>query len=574
MSPSFDHRTNDDGSNELSDQRQAIAVRYLIHESIEVPMAEFDIAVYGSTSGAVAAAIQAARLGRKTVLVSPDEHIGGIQIEGLGSTDIDNQVEFQNSTAVGGLALELHRRLSAHYGRLDQLEDVIAKRLKVPEVWKFESSVLERILAAWLAEYPSLVVVREGLVEEPSAVSKTGSMVTSIQLTNGQFISARYFIEASYEGDLLAAAGITTTIGREPSSQYNESLAGVRDDTRYTQFDVPVDPYRIPRDPSSGLLSGISPEPFGEPGDGDRHLQAYSYRLPLTDIEGNKLPIYKPEGYDESHYELHRRYIQAGGKLYTPRLKGVPNRKTDLIGSEGVLATDLLGMNDDWPTANRTRREEILDETARFTKGLIWFFANDPVVPPEIRSVWSNFGYCLDEFPDNNHFPRRLYVRDARRMVSDYVITQHTASEHDGEGPDPYPIAVAYWPTDTHCARRVVRKGLAHNEGFVFKEKKHEWRPFGISYRALVPKRSEGTNILTATCPSSSHVGYGAVRLEHQFYALGQACANACDIALAGSVSLDVQDVPYPALKERLLEQGAVLDASLVGKPDFSLLHR
>ncbi|KAL3450454.1 FAD dependent oxidoreductase-domain-containing protein [Aspergillus insuetus] len=542
-------------------------------------MADFDIAIYGSTSGAVAAAIQAAQLGRKTVLISPDEHIGGIQIEGLGSTDIDNQVEFQNSTAVGGLALELHRRLSTHYGRLDQLEEVVTKRLKVPEVWKFESSVLERIIADWLAEYPDLVVVKAALVEDSSAVSRTGPVVTSVRLTNGQSISARYFIETTYEGDLLAAAGITTVVGREPSTIYNESLAGVRADTRYTQFDVPVDPYRIPGDPSSGLLYGISPEPFGNPGDGDAHLQAYSYRLPLTDLEGSKAPLEKPEGYDASHYELHRRYIQAGGKLYTPRLRGVPNRKTDLIGSEAVLATDLLGMNDDWPTASRERRRKILEETKRFTMGLVWFFANDEAVPPSIREAWSNFGYCLDEFPDNNHFPRRLYVRDARRMVSDYVITQHTASEHEDPNSkaesESEPVAVAYWPTDTHCARRVVHNGLAHNEGFVFKEHDHKWKPFGISYRALIPKRAEGVNLLSVTCPSSSHVGYGAVRLEHQFYALGQAAANACDIALSlGSEEsrIDVQDVPYDALKERLLEQGAVIDASGVGKPDFSLL--
>jgi hypothetical protein len=174
---------------------------------------------------------------------------------------------------------------------------------------------------------------------------------------------------------------VATTVGREPSSQYDESLAGVRDDTRYTQFDVPVDPYRVPGDSSSGLLYGISPEPFGEPGSGDQHLQAYSYRLPLTDVESNKLTLQKPERYDKTHYELHRRYIQAGGKLYSPRFRGIPNRKTDLIGSEGVLATDLLGMNDDWPTASRARRQEILEETTRFTQGLIWFFANDEAVP-------------------------------------------------------------------------------------------------------------------------------------------------------------------------------------------------
>ncbi|KAJ5368818.1 uncharacterized protein N7496_008578 [Penicillium cataractarum] len=529
----------------------------------------YEVAVYGSTSGAVASAIQAAKLGRKTVLISPHDHIGGIQVEGLGSTDIDNQTEFQNSPSVGGLALELHRRLSKYYGRLDWLEEVLAERKKVPEVWKFEPRVLEEVIRSWLDEYSPLLSITKASL---SAVERDGNVVTGLKLTNGQLVRAKYFIEATYEGDFLAAAGISTALGREPSAQYNESLAGVRDDTRYTQFEVPIDPYREAGNVSSGLLYGISSEPFGKPGDGDQHLAAYSYRLPLTDVEGNKLPIYKPEGYDPSHYDLHRRYLQAGGKLYLPRLKGIPNRKTDLIGSEAVLSTDLLGMNDDWPSANDQGRQKILDETATFTKGLLWFFANDESVPLEIRQEWSKFGYCLDEFPDNNHFPRQIYVRDARRMVSDYIITQHTASEHDGEEHDPYPVAIAYWPTDTHCARRVVRDGVVHNEGFIFKDK-HQWRPFGISYRSLVPKRSEAINVLTATCPSSSHVGYGAVRIEHQFYELGQACANACDIALRESDALAcVQDVSYEVLRERLLEQGAILDVSLVGKPDFTLV--
>ncbi|CAI7595758.1 unnamed protein product [Penicillium glandicola] len=529
----------------------------------------YDIAIFGSSSGAVASVIQAAKLGRNASSNTPQ---GGIQVEGLGSTDIDNQAGLKNSPSIEGLGLELHQRLSKHYGRLEQLEDVLAKGLKVPEVWKFESHVLEKVITDWLAEYPSISIIKASLLEDGTAVEKTGTVVTSVRLTNGQTVHAKYFIDASYEGDFLAAANISTVIGQEPSSQYDENVAGVRDDTRYTQFEVPVDPYCTPGDPSRGLIYGISPEPFGEPGSGDKHLQAYSYRLPLTTDESNRLPLYQPDGYDPCHYELHRRYIKAGGKLYISRFKGIPNSKTDLMGPEAVLATDLLGMNDDWPEANAQERQKILDKTATFTKGLVWFFANDEAVPADIRNEWSRFGYCLDEFPDNGHFPRQLYIRDARRMVSDYVITQHTASEHDGEEHDPFPVAIAYWLTDTHCVRRVVRDGVAHNEGFVFKEKHHQWRPFGISYRSLVPRRSEATNVLTPTCLSSSHVGYGAVRIEHQFYELGQACANACDIALTGSAQMPVQDVPYDILRERLLGQGAVLDVSLVGKPDFSVL--
>lgn len=193
------------------------------------------------------------------------------------------------------------------------------------------------------------------------------------------------FVEASYEGDFLAAAGITTTYGRESRSTYNESLAGVRENTTYTQLNVPIDPYKVPGDSSSGLIYGISTEPFGKAGTGDKHLAAFSYRLPLTDRKENQLPIYKPEGYDPAYYELHRRYIKSGGTLYTPKKK-LPGDKTDLIGSEAPLATDLLGMNDEWATGTPADRQRILDETALFTKGLVYFFANDECLPVSVGS--------------------------------------------------------------------------------------------------------------------------------------------------------------------------------------------
>lgn len=315
-------------------------------------------------------------------------------------------------------------------------------------------------------------------------------------------------MEASYEGDLLAAAGISWARGREASSVYKESLAGVRDETLYRQIDADIDPYVDAGDPSSGLLYGISSEPFGIPGDGDLHLQSYFYRIPITDDPANRVPFTEPDGYDPAHYELHRRYFAAGGEFYMPK-KRLPNEKTDLIGSEGALSTDLLGMNDEWPVASYEGRREILRDTARFTKGLLWFISTDPGVPEKYRKEWSRFGYCRDEFVDNHHFPYELYVRDARRMVSDYIITEATASR-DVEPVEVIedPIAIAYWPTDTHSVRRILRDGKVHNEGFIFKDG-HKWRPFGIAYRALVPRRKEMQNFITATCPSSSHVGYG-----------------------------------------------------------------
>ncbi|KAJ3545925.1 hypothetical protein NM208_g2265 [Fusarium decemcellulare] len=525
----------------------------------------FDVVIYGSTSGGVATAIQAARLGRSVVLVSPNEHIGGIQINGLGATDIDNQAEFQNSTTLGGLSLELHERISQHYGRLERLKEVVEKKIKDPDVWRFEARVAEKIISEWLAEHPNLHIIKSPL-RENDAVNRNESGIRAIRLENGDTISGKVFVEASYEGDLLAAAGITWARGREASTVYGESLAGVRGETLYRQIDVDVDPYVKPGEPSSGLLYGISDEPFGNPGDGDLHLQSYSYRLPLTDDPDNLVPFSEPEGYDPAHYELHRRYFAAGGEFYKPN-KRLPGGKTDLIGSEGALSTDLLGMNDDWPVASRKGRKAIVEDTARFTKGLLWFISTDPGVPEIYRKEWSRFGYCRDEFPDNDHFPYELYVRDGRRMISDYIITEATASRDVGEPQVEDPVAVAYWPTDTHSVRRILRDGKVHNEGFIFKDG-HKWRPFGVAYRALVPKRTDASNFITVTCPSSSHVGYGAVRLEHQFYAIGQACANACDVALSNGLAL--QDVPYPALQERLATQGVILDASKVGVPSFA----
>ncbi|KAK5688049.1 hypothetical protein LTS10_000027 [Elasticomyces elasticus] len=524
----------------------------------------YDLVVYGSTSGAVAVAITAARLGRTVALVSPQQHIGGIQINGLGATDIDNQAEFQNSTTLGGISLEFHERISRHYGRSKRLAQVVEGRLKDPEVWRFESKVAEEVISQWLSEYPSIAIIKSRL-RAVDSVNRTDSSIRSICLEHGNVLTGKVFVEATYEGDLLAASDIPWTIGRESSSTYNESLAGIRGETLYRQIEVDIDPHRNAGEPSSGLLYGISDEAFGIPGDGDLHLQSYSYRVPLTDTPENRVPFTRPDSYDPAHYELHRRYFAAGGKCYVPK-KRLPGEKTDLIGSESALSTDLLGMNDQWPAATYEERNLILSETAAFTKGLFWFFATDAGVPEECRAEWSRFGYCRDEFPDNNHFPRELYVRDGRRMVSDCIVTEATATRDNCEQQVPDPIAVAYWPTDTHSVRRIMRDGRVHNEGFIFKDG-HKWRPFGVSYRALIPRRSDATNFISVTCPSASHVGYGAIRLEHQFYAIGQACANACDIAITNSISL--QDVPYEILGERLASQGVVLDASRVGVPQF-----
>ncbi|KIX09303.1 uncharacterized protein Z518_00382 [Rhinocladiella mackenziei CBS 650.93] len=329
-----------------------------------------DVLIYGGTPGAAGTAVESAKLGHKVLLVPSDEHIGGVQVNGLGAMDIDRQAGFQNSPSVGDAGLELRRRTSAIYGRL---ETVVKKDIKDPSVWQFESRVAESNIKDWLAESPNIQIIKASLARGKT-VDKSDVKVTKV------------FIDATCEGDLLAATGISTTYGREASSVYGESLTRVRHETIYSQIQVPVDPYRTPGDPSSGLLYGISDEPFGTPRQGDNHLMAFSFQLPLTDNKDNQLPIYKPEGYDPSHYELYRRHAQAGGRLSTPIVR-IPGRKADVDGCESPLHLDLLSFHEEW----------------------------------------QRFGYPLDELPDNNHFPRMLYICDARRMVSDYVIRQGMA---------------------------------------------------------------------------------------------------------------------------------------------------
>lgn len=286
------------------------------------------------------------------------------------------------------------------------------------------------------------------------------------------------------------------------------------------------------------MIPTIQDEPPGASGDGDRNIQAYCFRLCLTRNPANQIPIAKPADFDRSRYQIYFRYVRAGGKLWTPSAH-LPNGKTDL-GSWHDLSANLYGMNREWPEGDYQTRERIYREHLSFTQGLLWLMANDPEMPPELRAAWREWGLCKDEFTDNGGWPRQLYVRDARRMVSEYVVTElHTRRLNPTPVVDA--VAMAFWPTDTHSVRRIVRDGAAYNEGFVFDD--DNWGPFGISYRALIPRRGEATNLITPTCPSSSHVAYGAIRLEQTFMSLGQAAGTAAVQAAADGIA--VQDLDY-----------------------------
>jgi hypothetical protein len=515
----------------------------------------YDVVVYGGTPAGVMAAIQIARMGQTVALLEPGRHLGGIMVEGLGGTDIDNHQEFQNSPAVGGLALEFYRRIAKAYGRSDEFEQVLRNGTKKPDIWRFEPHVAERVILDWVASYPIKVHYGSRLLEMKNAVLKKGTAIQQIKLENGETYRAKVFIDATIEGDLLNAAGISTVIGRESNATYRESKNGIQASTDHAQFLVKVDPYRVMGDPTSGVIPTVQNEPLGTPGDGDQHLQAYCFRMCLTKNPTNRIPFSKPDVYQRDQYEIYLRYLKVGGKLYKPGTS-IPNGKTDL-GAWHDLSHNLYGLNMAYPGGNYVTRQAVFDQHKQFTQGLFYFLANDAEVgqlAPDLQKEWALWGLSKDEFTDNDGWPRQFYVRDARRMVSDYVITEHHVRK--GNPPVvPDPVAVAYWPPDIHSVRRIVKDGYAYNEGSVFRD--NTWQPFGISYQSLVPKASECTNLLTASCPSSSHIAYGAIRIEFTFMALGQACGTAA--VLANQKRVTVQAVNQKELKDKLLADGQVL---------------
>lgn len=521
----------------------------------------YDIVVYGGSAGGFTAAIQAAKMGKSVALIEPSGHIGGISVDGLGITDIDSQKAFQNSVAVGGLALEFYRRVARYYHREKEFEEALRTRTKNHDLWPFECHVGEQLILNWLAEYKIAIFVNSRLIESPKAVEKKSNKITKINIESGLKFDkqlsfrAKVFIDATIEGDLLAAAGITTVVGREANATYGETLNGIRAETTHAQFLVKVDPYKIPGKPESGVIPTILYEPLGVPGTADKNLQAYCFRMCLTQKEDNKLPITKPANYDRNDYEIYLRYLRAGGQLIRPWIS-VPNGKTDL-GAWHDLGHNLYGMNREYPEGNYATRKRIYEEHKSFTQGLFYFLANDSEVGqlnPDLQKEWASWGLAKDEFTDNGGWPRQFYVRDARRMVSDYVITEHHIRK-----PTPVavedPVGVAFWPTDVHSVRRIVKDGYAYNEGFVFDG--DFWLPLPISYRALVPKASECTNLLTPTCPSSSHIAYGAIRLEWTFMVLGQSAATAAVIAINENTS--VQKVSYDKLKKQIVQDGQII---------------
>jgi hypothetical protein len=513
-----------------------------------------DLIVYGGTSAGIGAAIQAARMGKSVIVIEPGRHIGGLTTGGLGYTDSGNKA------VVGGIAREFYRLLKKHYAdpsnwKYDSPKSLKNYRAEDDAIWVFEPSVAEKYLRQMSKS--DQITFQFGQRLDRSAgkgIKKAGSRIESIKMESGEVYSGKIFIDATYEGDLMAAAGVSYTTGREPADKYSEKLAGwvPKLNTKTHRFKVNVDPYVIPGDKSSGLLFGIAPGPYPADGSGDNRLQAYCFRMCMSNVEANRVPFPKPSDYDEKLYELLFRNFEAGDMRLPLKIDMVPNGKTDTNNNYAV-STDFIGQNYNYPDASYAEREAMIRRHESYQKGLMWSLANHPRVPAEIREKMKIWGLAKDEFTDNGNWPHQIYVREARRMVSDYVMTENDCRR---TRQTPESIGMGSYNMDSHnCTRYVTAEGYVQNEGDV---QVSPGGPYKISYRAIVPKRDECTNLLVPVCLSSSHMSYGSIRMEPVFIILGQSAATAACMAIDANIS--VQEVPYDQLKQKLLADGQVLE--------------
>lgn len=521
---------------------------------------EHDIVIYGGTSAAVIAAVQARRMEKSVIIVCPDTILGGLSSGGLGWTDTGNKA------VIGGLSKDFYHRIWKEYSKpktwkwqkpeeYEWRGRTLATFDKGQAMWVFEPRVAAKVFDDYIKEF-DIPVKRDEWLDRRNGVQKTGDRITAITMLSGNTYKGKMFLDTTYEGDLMAAAGVDCHVGREANSVYGEEYNGVQPrldhhDHHFQVLDKPVSAYVKPGDPSSGLLARISPEPVGKKGEGDHRVQAYCFRMCLTDHPENRIPFEKPEGYDAEQYELLLRCFDAGwGMELFKKFDRMPNRKTD-TNNHGPFSFDNIGYNWDYPEANYERRKEIIQEHETYQKGFLYFVANDPRVPEDVRKEMNRWGMPKDEFEATGGWSHQLYIREARRMIGAYVMTENELRE---KKPTPHSVGMGSYTIDSHNTQRYVdEKGNVQNEGDVGVNVK----PYEIAYGSLVPRKEQCTNLLVPVCVSSSHIAFGSIRMEPVFMVLGQSAATAGALAIDGNLA--VQDVPYDLLRERLLSDGQVL---------------
>ena len=539
----------------------------------------YDIVVYGATSSGITAAIQSSRLDKKVLLIEPGHRIGGLTTGGLGQTDIGNK------QAIGGISREFYQNIKNHYQK--QVNWIWQKRESYRDggqttsdsmenaMWTFEPSAALRVFKEMIRKEKNITLIYSQRLNRKSGVKKTGGKIVSIQMESGQIYQSKIFIDATYEGDLMAASGVSYIVGRESNSQYGESLNGVQANNvslalkktismnaAHHNFIEGVDPYKRKGDPKSGLLPFINPIKPGVEGVGDDKIQAYCYRMTLTNHPDNRISFSKPSGYQEIQYELlFRNYEAAKGsyeKMYSygdplvPWINSkMPNRKTDTNNQKG-FSTDFIGQNYLYPEASYEERDKIAERHKKYQQGLMWTLAYHPRIPAQVRAIVSQWGTCKDEYQHEDGWPSQLYIREARRMISEYVMTQRNCEKLELAEDA---IGMAAYGMDSHHVQRYVDlNGYVKNEGNV---EAHLVSPFPISYRSIVPKKSELRNLLVPICLSASHIAFGSIRMEPVFMVLGQSAAIAAAMAIDND--WDLQHIPYDQLKLNLLKHKQIL---------------
>jgi len=530
-----------------------ITLVYSSNKSKSDKQFEADVIIYGGTSAAITSAVQVVKMGKSVIIVSPDKHLGGLSSGGLGFTDTGDK------SVIGGLAREFYHRVYLHYQtndawRWQKISEYGNKGQGTPAIdgtertmWIFEPHVAEKVFEDFVKENNIVIYRDEWLDRDKGVVMKDGE-ISSITTLNGKTFRGKMFIDATYEGDLMAASKVSYHVGREANRVYNEQWNGIQVGVLHHQhwFKSDISPYKVIGDPSSGLLPRISGEHPGVKGEGDNKIQAYCFRMCLTNHPENRVPFPKPEGYDPNQYELLLRVFDSGWRQTFNKFDPIPNYKTD-ANNHGPFSTDNIGMNYDYPEATYERRKEIIKEHEVYQKGLMYFVANDPRVPEDVRSKMQKWGLAKDEFVDNGNWPHQLYIREARRMIGMEVMTEHQVL---GTKEVIHSVGMGSYTLDSHNTQRYVKEdGFVQNEGDIGVKAP---TPYKISYGSIVPKKEECKNLLVPICMSSSHIAFGSIRMEPVFMILGQSAATAAVHAINEGKA--VQEIDLARLKEQLLK--------------------
>ena len=527
-------------------------------ETIENKTLIADVIIYGGTSAAVTAAVEISRRGKSVLIVCPDKHLGGMTSSGLGWTDTGNK------SVIGGLAREFYQRVYKEYAkpetwRWEKKEDYGNVGQGTPAMdganrtmWIFEPHIAEKVFDDFVKENNIKVYKDEWLDRDNGVLKKNGKIISIITLS-GNIYKGKIFLDATYEGDLMAASEVSYHIGRESESTYNEKWNGVQVGVLHHQhhFGVrEISPYKTPGDSSSGVLPRISLEDPGVREAGDDKIQAYCFRTCLTKNKMNRVPFTKPEGYDPSQYELLIRIYNTGWEETFAKFDPIPNLKTD-VNNHGPFSFDNIGMNYEYPEATYERRREIIVEHETYQKGLLYFIANDPRVPEKTRKEMSKWGLSKDEFLDNGHWPHQIYVREARRMIGTFVMTEN---EILGREEIKQSIGMGSYTMDSHNVQRYITpKGFVQNEGDIGV---HPEVPYKIDLGTILPKKEECTNLLVPVAVSSSHIAFGSIRMEPVFMILGQSAGAVAVLSLENNKG--IHELSYKIISERLVENGQV----------------